>query len=127
MENAEPVMIEKRPHEKLFVWSQSIKFVKEIYEATRAFPDAERYGIVSQMRRAVVSIPCNISEGASRKTRKEYVQFLYISRGSLSEMETLLHISEQLKFIEKSTYDGLRSKTESLGKMLTALINSLKR
>jgi len=119
-------VVEKRPHERLVVWNQSIKFVKEIYEATRAFPDAERYGIVSQMRRAVVSIPCNISEGASRKTRKEYVQFLYISRGSLSETETLLHISEQLKFIEKPTYDGLRSKTESLGKMLTALITALK-
>lgn len=120
-------MTEKRPHESLKVWSKSIGFVKDVYGLTGDFPDSERYGLISQLRWAAVSIPTNIAEGASRKTRKEYVQFLYVARGSLSEIETLLHISEQLKFVEKPSYDILRNKTEFIGRMLTALINSLKR
>lgn len=120
-------MREKRPHERLKVWSESVGFVKDIYESTQGFPNCERYGLISQLCRASVSIPTNIAEGASRKTRKEYIQFLYVSRGSLSEAETLLNISEQLNFVEKPTYETLRSKTEIMGRMLTALINSLKR
>jgi len=119
-------VVGNRPHERLAVWRASIRLVKEIYGATEPFPVTERYGIVSQIRRAVVSVPCNISEGASRKTRKEYVQFLYIARGSLSETETLLHISKELSFIEKPVYEMLLTSTDSLGKMLTALIYSLK-
>ena len=118
--------MDKRPHERLDVWNNSVEFVTNVYKLTRGFPDSEKYGLTSQLRRASVSIPTNIAEGASRKTRKEYVQFLYIARGSLSELETLLHISEQLNFVEKPTYDALRSKTEFLGKKLTALINALK-
>jgi four helix bundle protein len=118
--------MEKRPHENLVVWNESVRFVKDVYRLTGRFPGSERYGLTSQLRRAAVSIPTNLAEGASRKTRKEYIQFLYVARGSLSEMETLLYISEQLEFTENQTYDTLRIKTESLGKMLTALINSLK-
>jgi len=103
-----------------------MNYVKEIYEMTNRFPDAERYGLTSQMRRAAVSIPCNIAEGAARKTRKEYLQFLYISRGSVSELETLLGISERLNLIEPSVYQAQRAECEILSKMLTSLIYSLK-
>ena len=109
------------------MWNESVGFVKAVYELTRSFPDSEKYGLTSQLRRASVSIPTNIAEGASRKTRKEYIQFLFIAHGSLSELETLLHNSEQLKFVKMPSYETLRSKTEFLGRMLTALINSLKR
>ena len=116
-----------RTHENLELWNQSIKYVKDIYQLTGPFPDSERYGLVSQMRRAAVSVPCNIAEGAARKTRKEYIQFLYISRGSLSELDTLLCISEKLRFVDKEVYQVHHDKLQFLGKMLTALINSLKR
>ena len=101
-------------------------FVKNIYVLTGPFPDAERYGLISQMRRAAVSIPSNIAEGAARKTRKEYVQFLYVSRGSLSELDTLLAISEKLGFISNEEYHNNQGKLQILGKMLTSLIHSLK-
>jgi len=114
------------PHEKLQVWELSVEYLKDIYDMTKRFPDSERFGLVSQMRRAAVSIPCNIAEGAARRTRKEYVQFLYISRGSLSELETLLCVSDRLGLIDKSQYHDHRSKCHVLSKMLTAMINALK-
>jgi four helix bundle protein len=116
----------RRPHEYLKAWIRSMEFVKDIYELTRGFPGYELYGLSAQLRRAAVSVPTNIAEGASRKTRKEYVQFLYVARGSMSELETLLQISEQLKFIDSRSYDDLRGKTDALGRILTALISSLK-
>ena len=81
-----------KTHQKLEVWQESIKLVRLIYEITKLFPAEEKYGITSQIRRASVSIACNIAEGAARKSDKEYLRFAYISRGSLSEVETLLII-----------------------------------
>ena len=120
-------MIEKRPHEKLIVWNESVGFVMDVYKLTRGYPDSEKYGLTSQLRRAAVSIPTNIAEGASRKSQREFIQFLYVARGSLSEIETLLCISERLEFVEAAVYQGCRAKTESLGRMLTGLIHSVKR
>ena len=114
-------------HKNLEVWTQSMEFVKDIYVLTGPFPEAERYGLISQMRRAAVSIPANIAEGAARKTRKEYIQFLYVSRGSLSELDTLLNISEKLGFMNNEAHHICRRKLDLLGKMLTSLIYSLKR
>ena len=116
-----------RSHENLEVWNQSIDFVKEIYKITKRLPDSERYGLASQLQRAAVSVPANIAEGASRQTRKEYIQFLYISRGSLSELDTLLCVSERLNLIEPPSYQALHGRAQILGKMLTSLIHSLKR
>ena len=117
----------QRPHERLDVWNRALGFVKDVYELTTAFPDSERFGLMSQLRRAAVSIPTNIAEGASRQTGKEFVQFLYIARGSLSEIETLLCISERLKFVKRSVYQDCRNQTETMGKMLTGLIHAVKR
>jgi four helix bundle protein len=85
-------------HKDLDVWKNSIIFVSKIYEITGNFPKEEIYGIVSQMRRAAISIPSNIAEGAGRNHKKEFVQFLYIALGSLSELETQLIIAQNLKF-----------------------------
>lgn len=74
--------------------------VEIIYDLTKSFPTEERYGLKSQMRRCAVSVPSNISEGAARKGNKEYIQFLYISLGSLSELETQLLISIRLKYCD---------------------------
>jgi four helix bundle protein len=75
-------------HKDLDVWKRSMDLVVKVYQITKLFPDTEKYGLSSQMRRAAVSIPSNIAEGAARKGDKEFIQFLYISIGSLSELET---------------------------------------
>jgi four helix bundle protein len=75
-------------HKDLNVWKKSMQFVMEIYSLTSHFPKEEIYGLTSQIRRAAVSIPSNISEGAARQTKKEFCQFLYIAMGSLAELET---------------------------------------
>jgi len=86
-------------HKELDVWKDSITFVTNIYKLTADFPKVEQFGLVSQMTRAAVSISSNIAEGAARGTNKEYVYFLNISIGSLSELETQILISHNLGYI----------------------------
>ena len=85
-------------HKDLEVWKKSMDLVESIYDFTSSFPSEERYGLISQMRRAAVSIPSNIAEGSARKGDKELVQFLMIALGSLSELETQYLLSVRLKF-----------------------------
>jgi len=90
-------------HKKLNAWKDSIDLVAKVYEITMTFPKNEEYGITSQMRRSAISVPSNISEGAGRDSKKEYVRFLNISIGSLSELETQMIIAQRLKYINEST------------------------
>ena len=92
-----------RTHKDLEIWQRSINLVEKIYTITQSFPQVEIYGLISQIRRAAVSIPSNIAEGAARQTNKEFIQFLYIALGSLSETETLLMIAERLGYIKDET------------------------
>ena len=94
---------------------------------TGPFPEDERYGLISQMRRAAVSIPSNIAEGAARNSRKEYIHFLSVSRGSLSELDTLLNISKDLGLVSDEGHRSCQGKVQAIGKMLTSLMKSLKR
>jgi four helix bundle protein len=89
----------EKPHKKLDVWQKSVDLVRKIYELTKIFPKAEDYGLTNQMRRAAVSIPANIAEGAARQTKKEFIQFLHIFQGSLSELDTHLEIAKRLQYI----------------------------
>ncbi len=88
-------------HKDLDVWKTGMELVELIYTLTANFPDIERYGLTTQMRRAAVSIPSNIAEGAARKSNKEFLQFISIALGSLAEIETQYLIALKLKFIEK--------------------------
>ena len=86
-------MRSEKPHRKLKVWQESMDFVIDLYRILEGFPREERFGLVTQLQRAVVSIPSHLAEGAARKSKKEFLQFLYIARGSLSELDTQLEIS----------------------------------
>ncbi len=88
-------------HKDLDVWKKSMDLVETIYKLTQAFPEAEKFGLTSQMRRCAVSIPSNIAEGAARKGDKELIHFLHVALGSLSELETQYLIAVRLAFIEK--------------------------
>ncbi|WP_445955310.1 four helix bundle protein [Yeosuana sp.] len=89
-------------HKDLDVWKKSMDLVELIYDFTKSFPENEKYGLTSQMRRAAVSIPSNIAEGAARKGNKELIQFLMIAISSISELETQYLISIRLRFADKN-------------------------
>jgi four helix bundle protein len=114
-----------RTHKDLNVWSKSIDFVTEIYMITSLFPKSELYGLTSQIRRAAVSIPSNIAEGATRKHKTEFKQFLYIALSSAAEVDTQLIIARNLKFIEQEKIDSLQEKLSSISKMIQGLLKSI--
>lgn len=116
----------EKPHRKLNLWQKSIEYVIQIYKTSKQFPDKERFGIISQMQRAAISIPCNIAEGAARKSRKEFVQFLYTARGSVSELDTQLEICLQLHYITPEHYKELQNRLDEISKILNGLISSIK-
>lgn len=110
---------------ELLVWQRSIDFVTEIYRTAEAFPKDEIYGLISQIRRAAVSIPSNVAEGNSRRSKPDYLQFLKIARGSCAEVETQLIISKNLGFLNEDDYLKLNQQIIEISKMLNGLINSL--
>ncbi|MCT2562968.1 four helix bundle protein [Chryseobacterium herbae] len=110
---------------ELLVWQKSIDFVTEIYKITGSFPKDEMYGLISQIRRASVSIPSNIAEGNSRRSKPDYLQFLKIARGSCAEVETQLIISKNLNYFSEENYKKLNEDIIEISKMLNGLINSL--
>lgn len=111
-----------KTHKDLEVWKKSIDFVTELYKITAIFPKEELYGLTSQMRRAAVSIPSNIAEGAARKSNKEFIQFLYIALGSTVEIETQLIISKNLMLIDEVSFIELDKERNEIGRMLLGLI-----
>ena len=113
-----------KSHKDLDVWKQSIDLVTHIYNLIHHFPKEETFGLISQIRRAVVSVPANIAEGAARGHKNEYIQFLYISLGSLSELDTLLIISKKLGYLPES--EDYSHKISAIKQMLNGLIASLK-
>ena len=114
-------------HKDLRVWHQSIELVTTIYMMTKTFPKEELFGLVSQMRRAIVSVPSNIAEGYARGTDWEKLHFLRISSGSMAEVETQLLLSLNLGYINQESYDELSETITSVWKQLNALISSIKK
>jgi four helix bundle protein len=115
-----------KTHKDLIVWRKSIELVKYIYLETQNFPQVEMYGLTSQMKRASVSIPSNIAEGCGRHSDQELIRFLYIALGSASELETQIIISKELSFLNETSFNRLIMKNESIIKMLTSLLHSIK-
>ena len=116
----------EKPHKKLKAWQLAMDIVIDIYKITATFPTDERFGLVSQMRRSTVNIPSNVAEGAGRNTKKEFVNFLHIAQGSLSELDTQLELSKRLKFIDDATWKELDDKLQEEDRILSGLIRSQK-
>lgn len=111
-----------KPHKKLDAWKLAMEMVGRIYTLTGRFPSEERYGLVDQMRRAAVSVPCTIAEGAARQTRKEFVNFLHIAQGSLSELDTLGDVAVRLGYVNIREQEELDVLMERVDKTLSGLI-----
>ncbi|MGI8669273.1 MAG: four helix bundle protein [Aridibacter sp.] len=114
-------------YKNLIVWQKSIVLVKMIYNLTKNFPSDEKFGLISQMRRAVGSIPSNLAEGQARRTTKDYIRFVSNSEGSLAELETQLIIAIELDFCRESDTKDCFSLMLEIQKMLNALRISLTR
>lgn len=114
-----------KSHKDLDVWKKSMTLVENIYKITSEFPTNKTYGLTSQLKRASISIPSNIAEGAARKGNKEFIQFLYISLGSTAEVETQVLLAKRLGFSEGT--ETLLKDIEEIKQMLNGLIRYLKR
>lgn len=108
----------------LLVWQKSYALTIKIYKVTEKFPKSEIYGLVSQMRRAAISVPANIAEGYERQYNKEYIQFLTVARGSLGELETYLLLAKDLKYITRRTFEELEQDRKEVIRLLQGLIRS---
>ena len=109
----------------LLVWQKAIELVVFVYEVTKKFPEGERYGLVSQMRRSAVSIPSNISEGHMRNANKDFKRFVSIARGSCAELETQAIIAYKLGYLDENVYKLVLSRIEEVAKMLSSFYTSL--
>jgi len=114
-----------KDYKDLIVWQKGIEIVDKIYPMTNSFPKDELYGLVSQMRKAAVSIPSNIAEGFNRFHNKEYRQFLYIALGSCAELDTQLIIAHRRDYITKKKLEELVEDINHESRMLVSLINKL--
>ena len=114
-------------YKDLIVWQKAIELVLKTYEVTEKFPKEEIYGITNQMRRCVVSVPSNIAEGCGRQTSKDTIHFLYISRGSLYELETQWYLVLDQKFINENDFQNVMIQIEICKKLLNGFINYYKK
>ena len=112
-------------HKDLQVWQRALDLAEHIYRVTEAFPKSERFGLVVQMRRAAVSIVSNIAEGAARRTRPDFLQFLHVARGSLAELEAQTILATRLSITKNP--EALERLICRVGQLLTGLINKLSR
>ena len=115
-----------RDFKKIQVWQKAHTFVLGIYKATESFPDEERFGLTSQIRRAAASIPTNIAEGAGRATQKEFSRFIDIAFGSASEVEYQLILSHELGYLSTKQYTALEANITEIQKMLHGFAKALK-
>ena len=100
-------MKERKSFRDLIAWQKGYELALEVYKLTKVFPSEEKFGMISQLRRAVSSVPANIAEGCERNHTKEFIQFLYIAKGSLGEVETFLMLSKDLGYIEEQNYQNI--------------------
>ena len=113
----------KRRHHELVAWQVAVAFVKDIYRLTESFPSHEVYGLTAQIRRAAVSVPSNIAEGAARATKREFAHYLVVARASLSEIDTQLTIAKQLGYLDND--EELQQTLDRVFGLIGGLLKSL--
>jgi four helix bundle protein len=113
-------------YQDLTVWKDGMRLTLSVYELTTQFPDHERFGLTSQMRRCAVSVPSNIAEGHARLSTREYIRHVSIALGSLAELETQLHLATALHYADADVFTQLFAKTSQLGNQLRSLTKSLR-
>jgi four helix bundle protein len=111
---------------ELIIWQKARKLVKDVYVVVKSFPDDEKFGIISQIKRASVSIPANIAEGAGRNTDKDFGRFLDIANGSSYELETLIILSSDLEYLNKSDFEIIIDKIKEVQKMIYSFRNKIR-
>ena len=116
----------EKPHKKLDVWNAAVELTSAIYRVTKGFPKEERFTLVDQLHRAALSVSSNIAEGAARQTKKEFINFLHMAQGSLSEMDTQLEIARRLGLLTQQQWEQLDERLARIDKMLSGLIRSLR-
>ena len=114
-----------RDFRKLVAWQKADDLVVMVYQVTESFPSHEQFGLTSQMRRAVVSVAANIAEGCGRHTLKDFRRLLYLSRGSLNEVEYFIHLAARLDYFSESKTRSVMAHCHETGRVLQGLINSL--
>ncbi|MEO8460817.1 MAG: four helix bundle protein [Dokdonella sp.] len=113
-----------RPHHELKAWQHAMDLAREVYALTSGFPNDERYGLTSQLRRAAVSVPSNIAEGSARGGLREFIQFMYIARGSMSELDTQLRLADDFGFCDSGrALENVEALFALLGGLITAQRN----
>ena len=128
MDESDPKLAaDGRSFRDLHVWQRAMDLCQDIYRLTSGFPDEERFGLISQMRRAAVSIPSNVAEGQGRATPKEFLHFLTIARGSLKELETQILLSAKLGYVHRDNSEGCLASITEVGQLLGALIRAIRR
>jgi four helix bundle protein len=113
-----------RNYRDLVAWQKAMDLVEEVYRGTRDFPKEEQYGLTSQLRRAIVSVPANIAEGQGRGAPAEFVRFLRIAHGSLREAETLITIAQRLMYVHEAWANQVLGDLAELGRIINGLIRS---
>jgi four helix bundle protein len=109
----------------LLIWQKSMDLVTDVYRVSAKFPKEEVYGLISQIRRAIISVPSNIAEGYGRRSTGDYKRFLNISLGSLYEFQTQLEVSRRLKYIEEKEFEPLNNLSNEIERMTNSLISKL--
>lgn len=116
-----------RDFTKIEAWGLADDLTVAIYERTRTFPREELYGLTSQLRRAAISVPANIAEGSARESKKEYLHFLYIARGSLAESQYFIHLAQRLTYLVESDADRLTAQARQTFACLHGLIRAVEK
>jgi four helix bundle protein len=116
----------EKPHKKLEAWKTAIDTVLLVYKIADAFPPKEQYGLSRQVRRASISIPSNIAEGAARQSRKEFAKFLHVAKGSLSELDTQFELARLLGYLSASEWDTINHKLTQVDRLISGLIRHLR-
>ncbi|HET7203011.1 MAG TPA: four helix bundle protein [Steroidobacteraceae bacterium] len=117
----------RNDHRDLLLWRKALDLTVDIHKTTKSMPRQELFGLVSQLRRASVSIPSNIAEGTARRTTKEFIHFLHIARGSLAELDTQLLLARRFGYLTEAETTNLESQVHEVGRLLNAVLAGLRR